>query len=402
MLSGKNVVMGICGGIAVYKAVEVLRKLKKLSCEVDVIMTKNATEFVTPLTFQTLSKNIVVTDTFTMNGEFSVNHISLAKKADLILVIPATANIIGKVSGGISDDMLSTTIMAAKSPVLFAPSMNSAMYENSILKRNIKDLICQGYNFIEPEKGELACGDEGKGRLPEPETIVNEVIRILKPKIDFKGKKILITSGPTREYIDPARYISNPSSGKMGFSLARKAKERGAQVKVISGPVKIEIPCDIELEFVNTAVEMYNKVKSCYKKYDIVILTAAVSDYRCKKTSKSKIKKTKDEKSLELVKNPDIASFIGENKGKRIIIGFSAETEDIIKNSKKKLKEKNLDMIVANDINQEGAGFESDTNIVKIIKKDGKVIELPKLLKTEVSQFILDEVKKLMAYKEDK
>ncbi|MCR4435440.1 MAG: bifunctional phosphopantothenoylcysteine decarboxylase/phosphopantothenate--cysteine ligase CoaBC [Clostridiales bacterium] len=396
MLEGKTVVVGVCGGIAAYKVVEVVSKLRKLNAQVHVVMTKNAAEFVTPLTFQTISHNLVVTDMFAEPKTWDIQHISLAEKADLLVVAPATANIIGKVASGIADDMLTTTIMACTSPVMFVPAMNTAMYENPVVQRNIEKLRELGYIFLEPDTGSLACGTAGKGRLPEPEAIVRDIVSRLVPKRDLDGIKIMVTAGPTREAIDPVRYISNHSSGKMGYAVAEAAGRRGAKVRMVSGPVSLPKPRGVEVTYVTSAEEMYREVLKTYEEFQVLIMVAAVADYRCVGISSKKIKKTGERLTLEMTRNPDIAGEMGRLKGNRILVGFSAETDELINNSKMKLESKNLDMIVANDVTQEGAGFEKDTNIVKIIHKDGSIRELPKMSKNEVAEEILDEVVKLV------
>ncbi|MGI6778117.1 MAG: bifunctional phosphopantothenoylcysteine decarboxylase/phosphopantothenate--cysteine ligase CoaBC [Acetivibrionales bacterium] len=395
MLNGKNVVIGVCGGIAAYKVIEVVSRLKKYNANVDVIMTENAKYFVTPLTLQSISQNPVITDMFAQPQSWDIKHISLAEKADIILVAPATANIIGKVAAGIADDMLTTTIMATKATVVFAPAMNCNMYENSIVQNNISKLKELGYVFLEPATGALACGTHGKGRLPEPEEIVEQVLHILNKKSDMSRLKVLITAGPTREAIDPVRFISNRSTGKMGYAIAAAAKSRGADVVMVSGPVVMQRPFGVKVHDVTTAEDMYQKVKDCHAWADIVIFTAAVSDYRCRSISNNKIKKTTDTLTLELIKNPDIAKEMGKQKGNRLHIGFSAETDELLANALSKLKEKNLDLIVANDVTMEGAGFGVDTNIVKIINKEGNILELPKLSKLEVAHWILDETMRM-------
>jgi phosphopantothenoylcysteine decarboxylase/phosphopantothenate--cysteine ligase len=395
MLSGKNVVVGVCGGIAAYKVVEVVSRLKKLNAEVDVIMTEHAGHFVNPLTFRSISRNPVVTDMFESPESWDIKHISLAEKADMILVAPATANIIGKVANGIADDMLTTTILASKAPVVFAPAMNHNMYENKIFQENMSRLKALGYAFIEPDTGAMACGTSGKGRLPEPERIVDEVMNILCHKKDMRGIKVLITAGPTREQIDPVRYISNNSTGKMGYAIASAAQRRGAEVMLVSGPVHIKKPCGVEVIDVITAEEMFSEVKKHYERFDIVIFCAAVSDYKSKHSFSGKIKKTGSGLTLELAENPDIARELGLCKGERIHIGFSAETENLTENASQKLAKKNLDMIVANDVTIEGAGFGTDTNIVRIIRKDGRMVQLPKMSKYGAALKILDEVLEL-------
>ena len=395
MLEGKTVVVGVCGGIAAYKVVEVVSRLKKLQADVNVIMTESAAKFVTPLTFRSISQNPVITDMFDEPVKWDIQHISLATKADVIVVAPATANIIGKVANGIADDMLSTTIMASKAPVVFVPAMNTNMYENPIVQENIKKLSEHGYIFLEPETGLMACGTTGSGRLPEPSAIVESVGEIVCAKCDLKDLKILITAGPTQESIDPVRYISNHSSGKMGYAVAAQASKRGAQVKVISGPVNIKTPCGVEVVGVKTADEMFNEVIKSYEDFNVLIMVAAVADYKCADISEKKIKKRDEKLTIELVKNPDIAKELGRVKGNRILVGFSAETNDLINNACEKLSAKNLDLIVANDVTQEGAGFGTDTNIIKIIKRDGDINDFPIMRKAEVGDKILDEVLKL-------
>ncbi|NSW92588.1 MAG: bifunctional phosphopantothenoylcysteine decarboxylase/phosphopantothenate--cysteine ligase CoaBC [Firmicutes bacterium] len=396
MLKGKTVLIGVCGGIAAYKVVEVVSRLVKNNAQVHVIMTENATKFVAPLTFQTISKNPVVTGMFDIPERWDIKHISLAQKADILVVVPATANIIGKIAAGIADDMLTTTVMATKAPVMFVPSMNTNMYENPILKENILKLEKHGYLFMEAEEGLMACGTSGKGRLPEPETIVEKIINIIGHEKDMKGLKVLITAGPTREPIDPVRYITNKSSGKMGYALASAASMRGAEVLLVSGPVSLNRPCNVNVINVNTAREMFQKVMEVYKNYDVIAMFAAVADYRSEQEAERKIKKDKEVMNLKLVKNPDIAAELGKVKGERILVGACAETEDIIKNAVTKLENKNFDVIMANDITMEGAGFEVDTNIVKIINKDKNIIELPIMEKTQVAHRVLDEVVKII------
>jgi len=395
MLEGKTVVVGVCGGIAAYKVVEVVSRLQKLNADVNVIMTKNAAEFVTPLTFRSISHNPVIVDMFDEPIKWDIQHISLATKADVIVVAPATANIIGKVANGIADDMLTTTIMATKARVVFVPAMNTNMYENPIVQQNIKKLIGLGYIFLEPETGLMACGTKGSGRLPEPSVIVENVCGHVLEKADFKGLRILITAGPTQEPIDPVRYVSNRSSGKMGYALAAQASKRGAQVKIVSGPVNIKPAIGVEVVNIKTADEMFDEVMKNYKNYDVLIMVAAVSDYKCAKIAGEKIKKKEDKLNIELVKNPDIAKELGSVKGNRILVGFSAETNDLVTNATKKLAKKNLDLIIANDVTLEGAGFGTDTNIIKIIKRDGEIIDFPIMSKTQAGDKILDEIIKL-------
>ena len=398
MLKDKTVVIGVSGGIAVYKTLDVVSRLRKLGVNVNVIMTKSATEFVTPLSFQSLSQNYVVCDMFEDPKTWDVEHISLAKRADVFLIAPATANVIGKIANGIADDMLTTTVMATKAKVLIAPAMNTNMYENPILQRNINTLKELGYNFVEPESGRLACGDTGKGKLASPETIVDEVVKLLSKDQDLKGKSIIVTSGPTVESIDPMRYITNRSTGKMGYSIAKEAIERGADVTLITGPTNLTPPQNLKkLIKIESANDMYEAVLENLDENDVVIKSAAVADYKPKNYSNKKIKKSDDDLVIELDRNKDIAQEIGKIKNNKILVGFAAETNDLIENASLKIKKKNLDFIVANDLTKEGAGFGVDTNIVKIIDKEGNITEYPKMKKEEVANIILDKIKELLS-----
>nr|WP_288247213.1 bifunctional phosphopantothenoylcysteine decarboxylase/phosphopantothenate--cysteine ligase CoaBC [uncultured Romboutsia sp.] len=398
MLKDKTVVIGVSGGIAVYKTLDVVSRLRKLGVNVNVIMTKSATEFVTPLSFQSLSQNYVVCDMFEDPKTWDVEHISLAKRADVFLIAPATANVIGKIANGIADDMLTTTVMATKAKVLIAPAMNTNMYENPILQRNINTLKELGYNFVEPESGRLACGDTGKGKLASPETIVDEVVKLLSKDQDLKGKSIIVTAGPTIESIDPMRYITNRSTGKMGYSIAKEAIERGADVTLITGPTNLTPPQNLKkLVKIESAKDMYEAVLENLDENDVVIKSAAVADYKPKNYSNKKIKKSDDDLAIELDRNKDIAQEIGKIKNNKILVGFAAETNDLIENASLKIKKKNLDFIVANDLTKEGAGFGVDTNIVKIIDKEGNITEYPKMKKEEVANIILDKIKELLS-----
>ena len=398
MLKDKTVVIGVSGGIAVYKTLDVVSRLRKLGVNVNVIMTKSATEFVTPLSFQSLSQNYVVCDMFEDPKTWDVEHISLAKRADVFLIAPATANVIGKIANGIADDMLTTTVMATKAKVLIAPAMNTNMYENPILQRNITTLKELGYNFVEPESGRLACGDTGKGKLASPETIVDEVVKLLSKGQDLKGKSIIVTAGPTVESIDPMRYITNRSTGKMGYSIAKEAIERGADVTLITGPTNLTPPQNLKkLVKIESAKDMYEAVLENLDENDVVIKSAAVADYKPKNYSNKKIKKSDDDLVIELDRNKDIAQEIGKIKNNKILVGFAAETNDLIENASLKIKKKNLDFIVANDLTKEGAGFGVDTNIVKIIDKEGNITEYPKMKKEEVANIILDKIKELLS-----
>ena len=398
MLKGKTVVIGVSGGIAVYKACDIVSRLKKLNANVHVIMTKSATEFVTPLTFQSLSQNYVVSDMFEEPKTWDVEHISLAKKADVFLIAPATANVIGKIANGICDDMLSTTVMATTGKVLIAPAMNTNMYKNPILQRNINTLKELGYNFVNPESGRLACGDVGEGKLASPETIVDAVVNLLsEQKKDLLGKKIMISAGPTVESIDPVRYLTNRSTGKMGYAIAKVAADRGADVTLVSGPTNIAPPSNIKkLIKTQSAEDMYNAIIDNFDENQVIIKSAAVADYKPKNYSDKKIKKSDDDLVIELDRNKDIAYEFGKMKKDKILVAFAAETNDLIENAKGKIKKKNLDFIVANDLTEKGAGFGTDTNIVNIIDKDGNIAKYPQMKKDEVADVILDKVKSLL------
>lgn len=397
MLKDKTVVLGVCGGIAVYKACDLVSKLKKTGVNVHVIMTKSATEFVAPLTFQTLSQNYVVEDMFESPKTWDVEHISLAKKADVFALVPATANVIGKVANGIADDMLTTTIMATKGKILIAPAMNTNMYENQVVQRNIQILKDLNYNFVEPESGRLACGDIGSGKLASVDTIFDSIIKLLEDKKDLKGTSMIITAGPTVERIDPVRYITNRSTGKMGYSIAKRAIERGADVTLISGPTNIVPPKNLKKFIqIESAQDMYNSVVENLSENQVIIKSAAVADYTPKEYSNSKIKKSDDDLVIKLDRTKDIALELGKIKEDKILVGFAAETNDLLENAKNKIKKKNLDFIVANDLTQDGAGFGVDTNIVKIIDRDGVIQEHPKMKKDEVADVILDKIKTLL------
>ncbi len=394
-LNGKTILLGVTGGIAVYKSVELLRLLTKAGANVHVVMTKAATEFVTPLTFQTLSCNPVHTELFNLIQEQEIGHISLADRAEIVLIAPATANIIGKIAGGIADDLLTTTIMATKAPVLIAPAMNVNMYQNPIYKENEARLRELGYHFVDAETGSLACGWEGNGRLAKPERIFDRASALLAPS-DLKGETILITAGPTREELDPVRYISNHSSGKMGYALAKTARDRGARVILVSGPTCLEPPLGIELINVESACQMRDAVFSMVESCTVIIKAAAVADYRPALRSNEKIKKRGKNLTLELEKNPDILTELGQMKKPPLLIGFAAETNDLQTNATAKLTAKNLDMIVANDINQEGAGFNTSTNIARLLYRNGTVEPLELMSKTRLADIILDRAGALL------
>ncbi|KPK99559.1 MAG: phosphopantothenoylcysteine decarboxylase [candidate division Zixibacteria bacterium SM23_73_3] len=395
MLKEKKIIMGISGGIAAYKSCEIVRRLKKLGAQVIVVMTENAQKFITPLTLETLSENEVVTEMFPEKKVVGVRHVNLAQWADLILIAPATANMVGKIRAGIADDILTTVVISTKSPVLIAPSMNVNMWENPIFQENMEFLKNKGYMFIEPETGDLACGT-GKGRLPEPETIVKQVVRLSTGKKDLEGKSILVTAGRTQEPLDPVRYLSNRSSGKTGYAIAEAAQKRGAKVTLISGPSDLRVPAEVNFIRVEKAKEMYSAVRSHFDKADALIMAAAVSDFVPSMVSQDKIKRKEEEILLKLKPSLDILKEMGKRKKKKILVGFSLETEDEIKNSKRKLVEKNLDLIVANNPNVPGAGFEVDTNQVILIDRRGRTEKLPLLLKKEVAEKVLDKVSALL------
>ena len=389
----KTVVLGVSGGIAAYKACDVVSRLRKENIQVNVIMTKHATEFVSALTFQSISQNPVAVEMFEPVTNWDIEHISLAKKADIFLIAPATANVIGKIANGIADDMLSTTVMATKAPVVIAPAMNTNMYENPVTQANIQKLKDLGYIFIEPGYGRLACGDLGPGKLAEPDLIVENIKFLLNKTDELKGKNVLVTAGPTQEAIDPVRYITNKSTGKMGYALAYQAALMGAKVTLVTGPTNIEIPFGIsEVIKIKSAGQMYETVTSRFDEMDIVIKSAAVADYKPKNISDSKIKKSDSDLVLELDRNKDILFELGKLKTKQVLVGFAAETDDLIANAQKKLAKKNLDFIVANDLKQEGAGFAGDTNIVKLLFADGNIEELPIMTKNQLSKEIYDKI----------
>lgn len=394
MLYGKSIVLGVSGGIACYKACEIVSRLKKLGAQVDVIMTKNATEFVSPLTFQTLAKTPVICDTFTPVEDFDINHISLAKKADIFVVAPATANVIAKFARGIADDMLSTTYLACNAPKLICPAMNVNMYEDDATQGNLQTLSSRGAVICEPDEGLLACGDVGKGRLAEPVEVVARIVNILTPTQDFHGKRVLVSAGGTEEDIDGVRVIANHSSGKMGCAIAQAAAERGAEVTLVCGNMKVAPPKSAaKTVHVRTTCEMFDAVVELAKANDVVIMAAAPADYRPKQVSSNKIKS--DTLTLELVKNPDIAAAVGAAKRDSKLIIFSAETENLLENATNKLKKKNADMVVANDVTLEGAGFNVDTNIATIIDTLGNRTECGLLKKSELANVILDKVLEL-------
>jgi len=392
-LTGKEIVLGVTGGIAAYKSAEIVSRLRHSGANVHVIMTRNATEFIAPLTFQTLSANQVVTDTFEAPEYWNVEHVALAKLADIFVVAPATANILAKMASGIADDMLSTTLLATKAQILVAPAMNTGMWTAPATQNNVKVLKERGVRMIGPESGMLACGDEGAGRMSEPETIVEEICRILSRKQDYAGKKVLITAGATRERLDPVRFITNDSSGKMGFAIAEAARDRGAEVTVIRGSVTAEIPAGIRMIRIESARELYDAMMQKAPEQDVIIQAAAVSDYRPAEQKDRKIKKESgSDLTLILTENPDIAKAVGEQKKPgQTLVGFAAETDNLLKNAKSKLGKKKLDLIVANDVTKPGAGFNVDTNIAVLITSDGSTEE-PLQTKRQLAERILDKV----------
>ena len=392
MLTGKHVVLGVTGGIAAYKACEVVSRLRKLHAGVDVIMTENATRLVAPLTFETLSCRPVCVDTFSRTESWDVKHISLAQKADLFVVAPATANIMAKMANGIADDMLSTTLLATRAPILLAPAMNTGMWLNPATQQNLRTLQQRGISTVGPASGYLACGDNGAGRMSEPSEIVDAVISILCPVRDMEGMKVLVTAGPTVERIDPVRYITNDSSGKMGYALAEAAQARGAEVTLVTGPVHIPVPSGVNVVQVTSTMSLYKTMMERCEQQDIIVQAAAPADYRVEHPADQKIKKDDGEPLvLRLIENPDIARAVGSKKRTgQILVGFAAETQNVTANAQKKLDKKNLDLIVANDVTAEGAGFGVDTNIVTLITKAG-LEPLPKLSKREVADRIWDK-----------
>lgn len=398
-LAGKRIVLGVSGGIAAYKAAALTSKLTQAGAQVNVILTHNALQFVQPLTFQALSHQPVHTDTFTEPDAHVISHIELADKADLVLVAPATANIIGKMANGIADDMLTTTLLATKSPVMVAPAMNVNMYDHPAVQANMEKLAEYGYRFVEPGVGLLACGWIGKGRLAEPEEIVEAVRAFfaqqekgnVRPP-DLHGKRVLVTAGPTREKIDPVRYITNHASGKMGYAIAEAARDRGAEVVLVSGPTALKKPDGVRFVAVESVQEMFDAVMEHLPKSDIVVKSAAVSDYRPKTVHAHKMKKGDGPLVLELDKAPDILKTIGERKTTQFVVGFAAETQDLIKHAKSKVERKNLDMIVANNVLAEGAGMGSDTNVVTLLTRAGEQVDLEKLSKREVADKLFDAV----------
>ena len=396
MLKGKTVLLGITGSIAAYKIAYLASALKKLHADVHVLMTENATNFINPITFETLTGNKCLVDTFDRNFQFQVEHVSIAKKADVVMIAPASANVIGKIANGLADDMLTTTVMACRCQKIFAPAMNTAMYENPIVQDNIRKLKHYGYEVITPASGYLACGDTGAGKMPEPEMLLEYILKEAAFDKDLSGKKILVTAGPTQEAIDPVRCLTNHSSGKMGYAIAKMAMLRGAEVTLVSGPTAIEPPLFVKVVPVVSAKDMFEAVTGVSDQQDIIIKAAAVADYRPKQVSEDKVKKKDDQVSIELERTDDILKYLGQHKKNgQFLCGFSMETKDMIGNSRAKLEKKNLDMVAANNLKVEGAGFQGDTNVLTLITQDEEV-SLPLMSKEDAALKILDKIISLM------
>ena len=392
MLRGKTVLLGVSGSIAAYKIANLASALMKQHATVHVLMTKNATNFINPITFESLTGNKCLVDTFDRNLQFQVEHVALATAADVVMVAPASANVIGKIAHGIADDMLTTTVMACRCPKILAPAMNTNMFENPVVQDNLKILQKYGWEIVQPAVGYLACGATGAGKMAEPEILLEYINREIARKKDLAGKKILVTAGPTQESIDPVRYVTNHSSGKMGYALAKVCMQRGAQVTLVTGPTQIPEPMFVDVVKITTAREMFEAVTARAADQDIIIKAAAVADYRPKEVKNEKVKKSSSEISLEMEKTDDILKFLGEHKREgQFLCGFSMETENMVENSRKKLEKKNLDLVVANNLKVEGAGFLGDTNVVTLISKD-KEVSLPKMSKEETADHILDAI----------
>lgn len=385
----KKIVLGVTGCIAVYKAAELVRHLVKLGADVHVVMTESARQFMAPLTFQTLTGNPVITELFTLYEERKIGHITMAQRGDVLVVAPATANIIGKAAHGIADEILSTVLLATRKPVLFAPAMNEGMWENAVMLRNVQLLKDLGRRFVDPGSGDLACGDYGRGRLADIADIVDEIELMLSPT-DFTGTKALVTAGPTQEYIDPVRFISNPSSGKMGYAIARALRHRGADVVLVTGPTMLPVPRGVHAVHVGSAQEMAAAVDKHFSASDIIIKAAAVADYRPRVVSMHKVKKNDDAPTLDLERTTDILADLGNKKGKRILVGFAAETQDVLANARGKLERKNLDLIVANDVTLMDCGFGSDMNKATLLLPGGETVDVPAMSKQDLAHRILD------------
>ena len=392
MLKGKTVLLGITGSIAAYKIAYLASALHKLHADVHVLMTENATNFINPITFETLTGNKCLVDTFDRNFQFQVEHVSIAKKADVVMIAPASANVIGKLANGLADDMLTTTVMACRCQKILAPAMNTAMYENPVVQDNIRKLQTYGYEVITPASGYLACGDIGAGKMPEPETLLEYILKEAAFQKDLAGKKLLVTAGPTQEAIDPVRCLTNHSSGKMGYAIAKMAMLRGAEVTLVSGPTAIEPPLFVKVLPVTSARDMFEAVTGLSDEQDIIIKAAAVADYRPKQVSEDKVKKKADQASIELERTDDILKYLGQHKKQgQFLCGFSMETRDMLRNSRAKLEKKNLDMVAANNLKVEGAGFQGDTNVLTLITQDEEV-SLPLMSKEDAALKILDKI----------
>lgn len=392
MLKGKTVLLGITGSIAAYKIAYLASALHKLHADVHVLMTENATNFINPITFETLTGNKCLVDTFDRNFQFQVEHVSIAKKADVVMIAPASANVIGKLANGLADDMLTTTVMACRCQKILAPAMNTAMYENPVVQDNIRKLQTYGYEVITPASGYLACGDTGAGKMPEPETLLEYILKEAAFQKDLAGKKLLVTAGPTQEAIDPVRCLTNHSSGKMGYAIAKMAMLRGAEVTLVSGPTAIEPPLFVKVVPVTSARDMFEAVTGLSDEQDIIIKAAAVADYRPKQVSEDKVKKKDDQASIELERTDDILKYLGQHKKQgQFLCGFSMETKDMLRNSRAKLEKKNLDMVAANNLKVEGAGFQGDTNVLTLITQDEEV-SLPLMSKENAALKILDKI----------
>lgn len=395
MLKGKTVLLGVSGSIAAYKTAYLASALKKLNADVHVLMTRNATNFINPITFETLTGNKCLVDTFDRNFEFSVEHVSLAKQADVVMIAPASANVIGKLAHGIADDMLTTTVMACKCQKIIAPAMNTNMFENPVVQDNLQILRNYGYEVISPATGYLACGDTGAGKMPEPELLLEYILQEIAFEKDMDGLKVLVTAGPTREAVDPVRYITNHSTGKMGYAIARTCVRRGADVTLVSGPSALKPPEFVNVISVKSAKDMFDAVTGIAKEQDIIIKAAAVADYRPKHVSTEKVKKQDGTLTLEMERTDDILAYLGEHKREgQFLCGFAMETENLLENSRKKLAKKHLDMVVANSLRVQGAGFGGDTNVVTIIT-DNEEVSLGKMSKEETASHILDKILEL-------
>ena len=392
MLKGKTVLLGITGRIAAYKIAYLASALHKLHADVHVLMTENATNFINPITFETLTGNKCLVDTFDRNFQFQVEHVSIAKKADVVMIAPASANVIGKLANGLADDMLTTTVMACRCQKILAPAMNTAMYENPVVQDNIRKLQTYGYEVITPASGYLACGDTGAGKMPEPETLLEYILKETAFQKDLAGKNLLVTAGPTQEAIDPVRCLTNHSSGKMGYAIAKMAMLRGAEVTLVSGPTAIEPPLFVKVVPVTSARDMFEAVTGLSDEQDIIIKAAAVADYRPKQVSEDKVKKKDDQAFIELERTDDILKYLGQHKKQgQFLCGFSMETRDMLRNSRAKLEKKNLDMVAANNLKVEGAGFQGDTNVLTLITQDEEV-SLPLMSKEDAALKILDKI----------